>query len=187
MAELKETDVRIIVDRLLREAEWNPEDKREVETEVRVSSSNVIRDAPLPPDFDPAFLESRGRVDYLLKDGNGRPLAVIEAKKTAIHPYVAKQQALPYAKQLGAPFIFLTNGELIYFWDYQNDDARIVGSLFSPRDLERLVEMRVTRKPLATVAIPDHYVRQGEARTVRSYQQDAMRALDRAVELGKRR
>lgn len=187
MAELKETDVRIIVDRLLREAEWNPEDKREVETEVHVPSSNVIRDAPLPRDFDPAFLESHGRVDYLLKDGNGRPLAVIEAKKTAIHPYVAKQQALPYAKELAAPFIFLSNGELIYFWDYQNDDARIVDSFFSRRDLERIVQMRQDRKPLAEIPIPDHYVRSGEAREVRDYQKDAMRALDHAVELGRRR
>ncbi len=187
MTELKETDVRIIVDRLLREAEWNPEDKREVETEVRVLSSNVIRDEPLPPDFDPAFLESHGRVDYLLKDGNGRPLAVIEAKKTAIHPYVAKQQALPYAKELGAPFIFLSNGELIYFWDYLNDDARIVDSFFSRRDLERIVQMRQDRKPLAEIPIRDHYIRSGEAREVRDYQKDAMRALDHAVELGRRR
>ena len=57
-----------------------------------------------------------------------------------------------YAKSLGAPFIFLTNGELIYFWDYLNDDAHIVNSFFSRRDLERLVEMRSTRKPLATIA-----------------------------------
>ena len=60
-------------------------------------------------------------------------------RSTAIQPYTAKQQALPYAKQIGAPFIFLTNGELIYFWDYRNDDARIVNSFFSRRDLERLV------------------------------------------------
>jgi type I restriction enzyme R subunit len=187
MTGLNETDVRIIVDRLLREAGWNPEDKREVETEVRVRPDDVIRDTPLPPDFDPAFLESRGRVDYLLRDGNGRALAVIEAKKTAIHPYVAKQQALPYAKELGAPFIFLSNGELIYFWDYLNDDARIVNSFFSRRDLERIIQMRQDRKPLAEIPIPEHYVRSGETREVRDYQKDAMRALDHAVELGRRR
>ena len=56
-----------------------------------------------------------GRADYVLYDQNGRPLAVIEAKKNAINPYVAKQQALPYAKALQAPFIFLTNGELNLF------------------------------------------------------------------------
>lgn len=130
---------------------------------------------------------TRARADYVLYDQRGRPLAVIEAKKNAINPYVAKQQALPYAKALGAPFIFLTNGELSYFWDYQNDDARQVTGFFSRRDLERMVEMRAARKALATVEIPEHYIRQGETRTVRPYQAGAMRALDHAIELGKRR
>ena len=130
---------------------------------------------------------SGGRADYVLYDQRGRPLAVIEAKRNAINPYVAKQQALPYAQALGAPFIFLTNGELTYFWDYQNDDARPIAGFFSQRDLERMVEMRETRRPLATVEIPEHYIRQGETRTVRPYQAEAMQALDHALELGRRR
>ena len=130
---------------------------------------------------------AHGRADYVLYDQRGRPLAVIEAKKNAINPYVAKQQALPYAKALGAPFIFLTNGELTYFWDYENDDARPIAGFFSQRDLERIVEMRATREALATVEIPEHYIRQGETRTVRPYQAEAMQALDHALELGKRR
>jgi type I restriction enzyme R subunit len=128
-----------------------------------------------------------GRADYVLLSQNGRPLAVVEAKRTAIQPYTAKQQALPYAKRLGAPFIFLTNGELIYFWDYTNDDARVVNSFYSRRDLERLLSLRQDRKPLATIEIPKYYLRQGEQRVVRPYQQEAMRALDQAVELGKHR
>ena len=94
---------------------------------------------------------------------------------------------MPYAQAIGAPFIFLSNGEKIYFWDYQNEDARQVDSFFSQRDLERLVEMRLTRKPLATIEVPKYYLRQGETREVRPYQQDAMRAMDRAIELHKRR
>lgn len=190
MSNVRESDVRIIVDRMLRESGWNPEDKREVETEVPVYGQNAsIGDAMLPEDIEPELIEAlrSGRADYLLRDGDGRALAVIEAKKTAVHPYVAKQQALPYAKRLGAPFIFLTNGELIYFWDYQNDDARIVDSFFSRRDLERIVQMRRDRRPLAEIAIPEHYIRSGETREVRGYQQEVMRALDHAVELGRRR
>ncbi|MFQ5680357.1 MAG: DEAD/DEAH box helicase family protein, partial [Gemmatimonadota bacterium] len=138
--------------------------------------------------LDTAESVSRGgRADYVLYDQRGRPLAVIEAKRNAINPYVAKQQALPYAKALDAPFIFLTNGELTYFWDYRNDDARPIAGFFSRRDLERMVEMRATRNPLATAEVPEHYVRQGETRTVRPYQAEAMRALDHALELGKRR
>jgi type I restriction enzyme, R subunit len=47
--------------------------------------------------------------------------------------------------------------------------------------------MRAERKPLATISIPDYYIRQGEQRHVRPYQKGAMQALDRAIELGKRR
>ena len=47
--------------------------------------------------------------------------------------------------------------------------------------------MRATRKPLATAEIPEHYTRQGETRTVRPYQAEAMRSLDHGFELGKRR
>ncbi len=189
-AQSKETDARILIDEQLRAAGWNPADKSQVLTEVSVSGSHHVAE----PGSQATVLNTAdgdaiptGRADYVLLDQRGRPLAIIEAKKQAIQPYTAKQQALPYAKQIGAPFIFLTNGELIYFWDYQNDDARIVNSFFSRRDLERLVHMRAERKPLATVPIPDTYLRQGETRTLRPYQKGAMQALDRTVELGKRR
>ena len=176
----KETDARIVIDELLRLAGWNPADKSQVRTEEYVTG---VADSAA----DYAGESADGRADYVMLDSRGRPLAIIEAKRSAIHPYSAKQQALPYAKRIGAPFIFLTNGELIYFWDYTNDDARIVNSFYSRRDLERLLHLRSECKPLATVPIPEYYIRQGEQRQVRPYQQDAMKALDQAFELGKRR
>jgi type I restriction enzyme R subunit len=189
----KEADTRIIIDDMLRQAGWDPADKSMVKTEVPIgpvrgtelSAEGVsTKGASVATDDDEI---PTGRADYVLLSQRGHPLAVIEAKRSAIHPYTAKQQALPYAKQLGAPFIFLTNGELIYFWDYTNDDARIVNSFYSRRDLERLIHMREEHKPLATIPIPDYYLRQGEQRTVRPYQQNVMKALDQAIELGKRR
>jgi type I restriction enzyme, R subunit len=190
----KETDARILIDEMLRQSQWDPADKSQVLTEVSVRDTAWIVAEPAasynPPEphrtADGDEIPT-GRADYVLLDRRGRPLAIIEAKRTAIEPYTAKQQALPYAKKIGSPFIFLTNGELIYFWDYGNDDARIVNSFFSRRDLERLIEMRATRKPLATIDIPEYYLRQGETRQVRPYQRETMQALDHAVELGKRR
>ena len=145
----KETDARILIDEMLRQAQWDPADKSQVLTEVSVHDTAWIVAEPAAsynppephrtPDGDEI---PTGRADYVLLDRRGRALAIIEAKRTAIEPYTAKQQALPYAKKIGSPFIFLTNGELIYFWDYGNDDARIVNSFFSRRDLERLIEMR---------------------------------------------
>ena len=181
-----ETDARIVIDALLRQAGWDPADKSQVRTEVHASGpdsmeerSSIIR--------EDAVIYGSGRCDYVLDCSNARPLAVVEAKRGNIDPYTAKQQALPYAKRIGAPFIFLTNGELIYFWDYQNDDARIVSSFFSRRDMERMVWLRKESQAMATIPIPDYYLREGENRTVRPYQKDCMRALDHAIELGKRR
>ena len=193
----KETDARIIIDDLLRQATWDPADKSQVLTEITVYGKGTKKpfgnvqdsaggDKVSQTTSDGEYFPS-GRADYVLLSQDGKPLAVIEAKRAAIQPYVAKQQVLPYARQLNAPFIFLTNGELIYFWDYTNDDARIVNSFYSRRDLERLVAMRREYKPLATIEIPDFYLRQGEQRRVRPYQQETMKALDQAVELGKRR
>ena len=189
-----EADARIVIDDLLRQAGWDPADKSQVLTERSVQSSSLFVAEPLAVYGKEAVQQTAdrdeiptGRADYVLMDRRGRPLAIIEAKRNAIQPYTAKQQALPYAKTIDAPFIFLTNGEIIYFWDYQNDDARIVNSFYSRRDLERLVEMRATRKALATIEIPEYYIRQGETRQVRPYQREAMKALDHAVELGRRR
>ena len=194
---LKETDARIVIDGMLRQAGWEPADKSQVLTEITVYGQGGEKQSSMVKEgfgSDNAVLTTSdgdyiptGRADYVLLSRDGRPLAVVEAKKAAIQPYTAKQQVLPYAKGLDAPFIFLTNGEIIYFWDYTNDDARIVNSFYSRRDLERLVYMRKERKPLATIPIPDYYLRQGEQRIVRPYQQETMKALDQAVELGKRR
>ena len=185
-----EADARIVIDDLLRQANWDPADKSQVQTERAIYTHKKkveeVRDSQTP---DPSLSQNQplGRADYVLYSQSGRPLAVVEAKRKAIHPYVAKQQVLPYAQQIDAPFIFLTNGEIIYFWDYKNDDARIVNGFYSRRDLERLVTMREEFKPLATIEIPEYYIRQGEQRRVRPYQQEAMKALDQAVELGKHR
>lgn len=188
----KETDAHILIDDLLKQAEWDPSDKSMVLTEVMAAlpgdgsvsaETGGLQGASLTGGASEPKVR---RADYVLLDRNGRPLAIIEAKRTAIEPYSAKHQALLYAKSLGAPFIFLTNGELIYFWDYTND-ARIVNSFYSRRDLERLLNSRETQRPLATIEIPEFYLRQGEQRRVRPYQRECMQALDQAVELGKRR
>src|SRR5688572_15395679 len=138
-----EADARILIDALLRQAGWDPADKSQVRTEVAVSGAEAMHDRPASA---PAGDDDR-RSDYILLGSNGRPLAVVEAKRARIDPYTAKNQTLPTAKYIGAPFIFLSNGELTYFWDYVNDDARIVSSFYSRRDLERLLFLRREAKP----------------------------------------
>ena len=163
---LKESDVRMILDRKLREAGWDLEDKNQVSTEE---------------------LSKKGRADYLLKDRRGRPLAVIEAKRFSIDPEIAKSQALTYAKDLGCKFIFLSNGDDIYFWDYNYRPEQKVITFFSQKDLEKLLVLRKSRKPLSVIPIPDKVFVQGETKEIRPYQKEAIQAIDRAIESGKRK
>ncbi|MEK7242582.1 MAG: type I restriction enzyme HsdR N-terminal domain-containing protein, partial [Thermodesulfobacteriota bacterium] len=87
-----------------------------------------------------------GRADYLLKDSRTRPLAVIEAKRFAVDPYSAKDQAREYAQSLGVHFVILSNGEEHYFWDYADGDARPVMGMPSQADLERRANIRLHRR-----------------------------------------
>lgn len=64
----------------------------------------------------------KGYCDYVLWDDNGKPLAVVEAKKTLIDARAGQEQARQYAdgleKQHGQrPMIFFTNGHDIWVWD----------------------------------------------------------------------
>lgn len=168
-----EADARAKIDKMLEQAGWNTTDLSQIRREVHVPNLGAEGEY--------------GHADYALYDSHGRPLAVIEAKKASVNPYSAKNQALNYAQQLDARYIFLSNGELTYFWDFNNEDARLVATFFSQRDMERLAFKDSEKKPLALVPIPDSYVRTGEHREVRDYQQDAMAALDHALTLGKKR
>ena len=63
-----------------------------------------------------------GYADYVLRDDDGSPLAVIEAKKTSVDPEQGRHQAKLYAdgleKKYGQrPVIFYTNGYDIWIWD----------------------------------------------------------------------
>lgn len=162
----QETDARIIIDRLLRQSGWNIENKQEVSTE------------------EPA---ADGRADYLLKDQHGRPLAVIEAKRFSIEPNRAQKQAEDYAISVAAPYVFLSNGEIIYFWDYRNSAARLIDSFYSREDLERRYELSKRSAPLEEISLPTKFFYLNEEIVVRPYQKEAMEAVDRAIDQGKRR
>lgn len=93
-----------------------------------------------------------GSVDYVLYGDNNKPIAVVEAKRTTVDAEVGKQQAYEYARCLKEmtgqmPFIFYTNGYTTWLWDYGNYAARKVYSVFSKKDLQRLLERRSLLKP----------------------------------------
>ena len=129
----------------------------------------------------------KGKADYVLYGDNGVPLAVIEAKKLDIDPLIGKNQAKEYADALEKkydvrPIIFFTNGLDYYIWDDLNYPERQVSSIYSKKDLEKLIFRRGNKKPLKNVStdIKDEI-------TNRVYQKEAVVRVTEALEKGYRK
>ncbi|MCF8481613.1 MAG: DEAD/DEAH box helicase family protein [Rhodospirillum sp.] len=102
-----------------------------------------------------------GYADYVLWGDNGKPLAVIEAKKTALDPNQGKAQAKLYADALEQshgqrPVIFYTNGYEIWMWDDAGGyPPRKVFGFYSKDSLDYLIGFqRGGKAPISTLA-PD--------------------------------
>ena len=86
-------------------------------------------------DGTPEYGEKLGFADYVLLGKSGKPIAVVEAKRTSRDPLAGKRQAADYADQIKHkfgidPFIFLTNGQEILFWDRGRYPPRNVSGFF---------------------------------------------------------
>lgn len=119
----------------------------------------------------------KGYVDYVLFDSDRTPLAVIEAKKTAVDPERGRKQAQLYAdaleQQTGQrPVIFYTNGYDLWLWDDAGGyPPRKVFGYYSKDSLQYLVKFqRKNRKVLATFVPQERIVD-------RLYQIEAIKAV----------
>lgn len=126
-----------------------------------------------------------GYCDYVLFGKDGRPLAVVEAKRTSKDPNIGRKQAVLYAdcleRKFGRrPMMFTTNGFETYFWDDQTSPQRAVSGIFSKDDLQKLMNRRQERMDLMTVPISDKI-------TDRYYQKEAIRAVCEQTQLGFRK
>lgn len=99
-----------------------------------------------------------GYADYILWGDNGKPLGVIESKKTAVDPERGRTQAKCYAdgveKMFGQrPIIFYTNGYDIWLWnDASGEPPRKVYGFYSPDSLQYLLYQRTNKEPLTKTA-----------------------------------
>ena len=71
----------------------------------------------------------KGYADYVLFDKVGKPIAVIETKKTSEDPSIGQHEAKQYADSLEKmfqvrPIIFYTNGHDTWIWDDQHSPPR---------------------------------------------------------------
>lgn len=152
------------IDLLLREAGWaldKPED-----TEFRVEG--------MPNN------EGVGFVDYVLWGADGKPLGLVEAKRTRKDARVGQQQAKLYADRLEArygqrPVIFYSNGYEHWIWDDGSAPPRQIGGFYKRDELELLIQRRASRKSLAGEAINRKIVE-------RPYQHRAIRSIAKHFE-----
>jgi type I restriction enzyme R subunit len=139
---------RRLIDSLLAAAGWNvgPDGSstEQVGQEVEVSGQ------PTP--------SGKGKVDYVLWGDNGKPLGVVEGKKTAVDAEAGRTQAKCYADGLEKkhgqrPAIFYTNGHDIWLWnDASGEPPRKLFGFYSPDSLAYLLYQRTNQEPLTKTA-----------------------------------
>jgi type I restriction enzyme R subunit len=156
------------IDLLLKEAGWQL-DKKNFEIEVSGMSNNA----------------GVGYVDYVLWGDDGKPLALIEAKRTRKDATVGQQQAKLYADCLEAqygqrPIIFYSNGYEHWMWDDASYSPRAVQGFLKKQELALLIQRRTSRKSLADAVI-------NEAIIERYYQKRAVRRIGETFEVDKQR
>ncbi len=157
------------IDLLLKEAGWPLDQSRDREYEVDGMPNT----------------KGKGYVDYVLWGDDGKPLAVVEAKRTRRDPRVGQRQAELYAdcleKQFGQrPVIFYTNGYEHWLWDDTAYPPRPVQGFYKKAELELMVQRRGSRKPLGEAPI-------NEAIVERYYQSRAIRRIGETFEKDKDR
>jgi type I restriction enzyme R subunit len=126
-----------------------------------------------------------GYADYVLFGDDGKPLAVIEAKKTCKDVAIGRQQAKLYADLLEEkfgrrPIIFLTNGFDTRIWNDRYYPEHKVSGFYSKRDLEKEFNKLTMRTHLNNVRISDDI-------SGRYYQKEAIKAVCRTFDEENRR
>lgn len=124
-------------------------------------------------------------VDYALLDSLGRPLAIVEAKRSSRDALEGERQAADYADAIRDqfnvdPFVFLANGDEIWFWHRKLYPSRKVSGFFTEDDLLRIAHLDRFGLPLAgeqpLCSIVD-----------RDYQIEAVKTIAERIETAQRR
>jgi len=167
-----------IIDNRLKQAGWNETDRTQVIEEFDIHLTVVEEPT--------TSYAGHQYSDYVLLGKDGKPLAVVEAKKTSVDAALGREQAKQYCYNIkqtqgvDLPFCFYTNGYDIYFWDLENYPPRKVHGFPTRDDLERFAYIRKARKKLAGELINTKIAG-------RSYQIASIRAVLEAIENRKRR
>ena len=131
--------------------------------------------------------QEAGYVDYILYGENGKPLAVVEAKRTSKDAKIGQQQAKLYADCLEKeyaqrPIIYYTNGKEIYMWDDLSYPERKVSGFYTQDELQLLIKRRDSKENLEHIFIANNianrpYQLEAVKKVCESFEQKHRRAL----------
>ena len=129
--------------------------------------------------------QETGHVDYVLYGENGKPLAVVEAKRTSKDAKIGQQQAKLYADCLEKeyaqrPIIYYTNGKEIYMWDDLSYPERKVSGYYTQDELQLLIKRRNSTENLEHIYIANNIAN-------RPYQLEAVKKVCESFEEKHRR
>ena len=149
-----------IIDKRLALAGWNVKDPSQVTEELDIDLTKERSSRVTEPKTK---YTGHQFVDYALLH-RGKPIAVVEAKRTSKDAQLGQEQALRYAANLQklnggpVPFVSYTNGHKIYFWESDFYPPLQVYGFPTPSDLEWLDLRRAGRKPLSVEMIDTEIV-----------------------------
>ena len=138
------------IDTYLREAGWNVLTQKGValpgKAGIEIEVGNMPNNAGV------------GYCDYVLYDRAGKPLAVVEAKRTSKDPQIGRHQADLYAESLKEkfgykPVIYYTNGYETHVIDGVYPDRKVT-AFHTLEELERMIQRR-TRGNITDMAVKD--------------------------------
>ncbi|MBK7019182.1 MAG: DEAD/DEAH box helicase family protein [Candidatus Microthrix sp.] len=128
---------------------------------------------------------SIGKVDYVLWGDDGKPLAVVEAKKAMSSPMAGQHQAKLYADCLEAmtgqrPVIYYSNGYEHWLWDDTAYPPRSVQGFRTKDELVLMIQRRTSMVSPAALDIDKEIVG-------RHYQEHAIKAISEHFEMDRQR
>ncbi len=170
----KEASSRIKINKLLEKSQWRFFD--EWNKKANISLEAWVKIEHLWDDFENI---SRGFVDYLLLDDRWFPICILEAKKEAIHPLSAKEQAREYAISQKVRFIILSNGNAHYFWDIEKWNPEMIVEFPTLESLEHRKNYNPNVEDLFDIKVDENYL--APIKTLRPYQVWAINALQKSA------
>jgi type I restriction enzyme R subunit len=211
MTDDREAGARIKINRLLEASGWRFEDGPDGKANIELEAG--VKYSELGDDLENAVSRTgtRGAIDFLLLDKDRKPLVVLEAKKKSIDPLSAKEQARNYARNVGARFIILSNGNIHYFWDTKHGNPETISRFPTPDSISQYKQYVPNPEELASTTVDENYIiatqmpnfasdpdfkddakrsqflRSNNLKQMRPYQVQAIRSIQQAAKEGSQR